>query len=272
MNLPRRYQVRDRVRETADTVTLTLRPRQAPLPPFRPGQFAMVYAHPRGEVPLSLAGTAPPRRDGADLLHTVRAVGAVTRALHELRPGQEVGVRGPFGTPWDLTAARGRHLLLIAGGLGLAPLRPLVHLALAEPRHHASVTLLIGARTPSDLLYREEHPAWRARIRVGVTVDRPDESWTGDVGVVTTLLDRLPLRPADTAAYLCGPEVMMRATARHLTGLGVPPQRTFLSLERTMRCGTGHCGQCQLGPLLLCRDGPVVRWDRAEPLLAVREL
>lgn len=271
--LPRRYRVLRRERETADTVTLTLQPHEAPLPPFRPGQFAMVYAFPRGEVPLSLSGTAAPdAAPDAGLRHTVRAVGPVTRALHELRPGQQAGLRGPFGTPWDLGPARGRDLLLIAGGLGMAPLRPLLLRALAGPGRYAGVTLLIGARTPADLLYREEYRAWSAHARVAVTVDVPDGDWAGDVGVVTTLLDRVPFRPRRTTAYLCGPEVMMRATARHLAHRGVPAPRTFLSLERTMRCGTGHCGQCQLGPLLLCRDGPVVSWDRAEPLLAVREL
>jgi NAD(P)H-flavin reductase len=269
VSVPRIYEVLRRDRETADTVTLTLQPREAPLPPFRPGQFAMVYAFPRGEVPLSLAGTPP---SGIGLLYTVRAVGPVTRALHDLRPGQRVGVRGPLGTPWDLAPARGRDLLLIAGGLGLAPLRPLLLTALADPRGYAGVTMLIGARTPADLLYREEYRMWNARARVAVTVDRPDEDWTGDVGVVTTLLDRVPFRPGHTTAYLCGPEVMMRATARHLAHRGVPAPRTFLSLERTMRCGTGHCGQCQLGPLLVCRDGPVAGWDQVEPLLAIREL
>jgi anaerobic sulfite reductase subunit B len=269
VSLPRIYQVLRRERETADTATVTLRPREATLPPFRPGQFAMVYALPRGEVPLSLAGTPP---SGAGLMHTVRAVGPVTRALHDLRPGQQVGVRGPFGTPWDPAAARGRELLLIAGGLGLAPLRPLLQEALADPGGHPRITLLIGARTPADLLYRHEYRPWSAHARVAVTVDRPDQDWTGEVGIVTTLLDRVPFHPERTVAYLCGPEVMMRATARDLAHRGLPAARTFLSLERTMRCGTGHCGQCQLGPLLLCRDGPAAAWDRAEPLLAVREL
>ncbi|MGW1604670.1 FAD/NAD(P)-binding protein [Streptomyces eurythermus] len=269
MSLPRIYEVVCRDQETPDTATLGLRPREAALPPFRPGQFAMVYAFPRGEVPLSLAGTPS---SAAGLTHTVRAVGPVSRALHDLRPGQQVGVRGPYGTPWDLTAAHGRELLLIAGGLGLAPLRPLLQAALAEPHHHTGITLLIGARTPADLLYRHQYGSWRERARVAVTVDRPDEHWSGEVGVVTTLLDRVPFRPPRTTAYLCGPEVMMRATARELAHRGVPTAHVFLSLERTMRCGTGHCGQCQLGPLLLCRDGPVATWDLAEPLLTVREL
>ncbi|MGV9698053.1 hypothetical protein ACWDTR_20130 [Streptomyces sp. NPDC003470] len=157
MTLPRIYEVLHRERETADTATLTLTPRDTALPPFRPGQFAMVYAFPRGEAPLSLAGAHP--ADTA-LTHTVRAVGPVTRALHDLRPGQQVGVRGPYGTPWDLTAGHGRDLLLIAGGLGLAPLRPLLQAALAAPHRHTAITLLIGARTPADLVYRHQYPTW----------------------------------------------------------------------------------------------------------------
>ncbi|MFE0699658.1 FAD/NAD(P)-binding protein [Streptomyces sp. NPDC058872] len=269
MTLPRIHEVLHREQETADTATLVLRPIEAALPPFLPGQFAMVYAFPRGEVPLSLAGMP---HSGAGLTHTVRAVGPVTRALHDLRPGQQVGVRGPFGIPWDLAAAHGRDLLLIAGGLGLAPLRPLLQAALADRRRHTGITLLIGARTPADLIYRHQYQLWSEHARVAVTVDRPDEHWTGEVGVVTTLLDRVPFHPERTTAYLCGPEVMMRVTARDLAHRGVPAAHTFLSLERTMRCGTGHCGQCQLGPLLLCRDGPTTTWDQAEPLLAVREL
>lgn len=269
MNVPQSYQVVGRDRETADTVTLTLEPVGDPLPAFRPGQFAMVYAFPRGEVPLSLSGTTP---SGTGLTHTVRAVGPVTSALAGLRPGHHVGVRGPFGTPWDLAAARGGDLLLVAGGVGLAPLRPLLLRALDEPRDHRGVALVVGARTPADLLYRDQCDTWAQRAPVAVTVDRPEPGWTGNVGVVTTLLDRVPYQPRNTTAYLCGPEVMMRATARDLVHRGVPASRVFLSLERTMRCGTGHCGQCQLGPLLLCRDGPVVAWDRAEALLAVREL
>ncbi|AKG46813.1 FAD/NAD(P)-binding protein [Streptomyces xiamenensis] len=267
--LPLPYTVTKREEETADTVSLTLEPVAEPLPPFTPGQFAMVYGFPRGEVPLSVSGTTV---TGRGLVHTVRAVGAVTRALHALRAGQQVGVRGPFGTGWDLPAARGHDVLVVAGGLGLAPLRPLIQRVLADAPQHGSVSVLIGARTPADLLYREQSREWGRTARVAVTVDRPAPDWTGEVGVVTDLLDRTPRRPGRTTAFLCGPEVMMRATARELVQRGIPAARVRLSLERTMRCGTGHCGQCQLGPLLLCRDGPVIGWDRAAPLLSVREL
>ncbi|KPC64332.1 FAD/NAD(P)-binding protein [Streptomyces chattanoogensis] len=262
------YRVVRRRDETADTAEIVLEPVSSALPPCRPGQFAMVYAFGVGDIPLSLSGI-----DGHRLTHTVRAVGAVSRALYGLRPGATVGVRGPFGTGWDLDTATGRDLVIVAGGLGLAPLRPLVAAALGAPPSFGRLTVLIGTRTPGDLLCTRDIDAWRANgADVHITVDRPDTDWTGDVGVVTTLLDRAEFVPGNAAAFLCGPEVMIRATAREFAHRGLAPDRIRVSLERTMHCGTGHCGHCQLGPLLLCRDGPVVAWTRAEPLLPVREL
>ncbi|MGX4688063.1 FAD/NAD(P)-binding protein [Streptomyces sp. JNUCC 63] len=265
--VPLPHRLVSRRRETADTVTFELKPVGAGLKPFVPGQYAMLYAFGVGEIPVSVCRMAEGRR----LAHTVRAVGAVSRALCELPAGASVGVRGPFGTGWNPTAARGHDLLVVAGGIGLAPLRPLIDAVLAEPRAYGRLNVLVGARTPDDLLYRAELPTWR-RPFGAVTVDRPTGGWSGRVGVVTTLLDEALFAPANTTAFVCGPEVMMRATARELIHRGVPAHRVRISLERNMRCATGHCGHCQLGPLLLCRDGPVVAYDRAEPLLTVREL
>ncbi|MFC0602662.1 FAD/NAD(P)-binding protein [Streptomyces palmae] len=264
--VPLPYRVLDNRPETADTHTIVLRPVGTALPPFSPGQFAMVYAFGVGEIPVSVAGT-----HHGDLTHTIRGVGAVSRALCAARPGTRVGVRGPFGTGWDLEAAVGRDLLVVAGGLGLAPLRPLVRAAASQPRDHGRLNVLIGARTPGDLLYREEWQDW-GRPYCQVTVDQPAPGWRGRVGVVTALLDQAAFAPHRTTAFVCGPEVMIRATARALLHRGVPARHIRVSLERNMHCATGHCGHCQLGPLLLCRDGPVVGYDRAEPLLAVREL
>ncbi len=265
---PLPYRVAAARAETADTASVELLPAGPALPGFRPGQFAMVYAFGVGEVPLSVSAIG----DDGRLTHTVRAVGAVSAALHRLRPGEPAGLRGPYGNGWDLAEAAGRDVLVVAGGIGLAPLRPVVHEVLARPDRYGRLTVLIGARTPADLLYGDDLRAWRRAARVEVTVDRPAPGWRGDVGVVTALLDRVGIRPEDTCALVCGPEVMMRHTARALLGRGVPAERIQLSLERNMRCGTGHCGHCQLGPLLLCRDGPVATYHRAEPLLAVREL
>ncbi|MFD0033122.1 FAD/NAD(P)-binding protein [Streptomyces sp. NPDC127172] len=271
MTTPVPYEVVSRKSETADTATVALRPVGAALPSFRPGQFAMLYAFGVGEIPVSVSGLTPADQG---LAHTVRAVGAVSGALYRLQPGSVVGVRGPFGTGWDLPAARGRDLLIVAGGIGLAPLRPVVVDALADPGRCGRVNVLIGSRTPDELLYRAEINHWSVATaaHVAVTVDRPDDRWTGEVGVVTSLLQRARFRPHDSAAFVCGPEPMIRATARDLVHRGVPAQQIQVSLERNIRCATGHCGHCQLGPLLVCRDGPVVGWESAEPLLAVREL
>ncbi|MEV5480104.1 MULTISPECIES: FAD/NAD(P)-binding protein [Streptomyces] len=266
--VPLPYRVVGRTEETPDTAEIVLEPVASALPPFVPGQFAMVYAFGVGDIPLSLSGI-----DGHRLTHTVRAVGAVSRALYNLRPGRTAGVRGPLGAGWDLLAESGRDLLVVAGGLGLAPLRPLVRDALAAPQRFGRLNVLIGARTPGDLVCARDIDDWRkAGARIQVTVDRPDDTWQGDVGVVTALLDRADFDPGNASAFVCGPEVMIRATARELAHRGLDTDRIRISLERTMHCGTGHCGHCQLGPLLLCLDGPVVTWTRAEPLLAVREL
>lgn len=265
--VPLPYRVRDRREETHDVVTLTLEPADEPLAPFAAGRFAMLYAFGVGEVPVSVSKIL----DGGALAHTVRAVGAVSSALYGLRPGAVLGVRGPFGEGWDAVGARGGDVLVVAGGIGLAPLRPLIDAVLAEPEEYGRLNVLAGARTPADLLYPGEFPAW-SRPFAGATVDRPGDGWGGRVGVVTALLDEAVFNPARTTAFVCGPEVMIRATGRALVHRGVDPARIRVSLERNMRCATAHCGHCQLGPLLLCRDGPVLGYDRAESLLSLREL
>jgi anaerobic sulfite reductase subunit B len=263
---PLPYRLVRRRPETTDTVTVELEPVGQALPRFAPGQFAMIYAFGVGEIPVSAAGIPE-----HGLVHTIRAVGAVSSALYRLAPGSQLGLRGPFGVGWELPAARGRDLLVVAGGVGLAPLRPLILAAQAEPSAYGRQNVLIGARTPEDLLYRDELDAWK-RPYGAVTVDRLTDGWSGRVGVVTMLLDDALFSPANTTAFVCGPEVMIRAAARELLHRGVPPEHIRVSLERNMHCATGHCGHCQLGPVLLCRDGPVIGYDRAKPLLAVREL
>ncbi|KOG87448.1 FAD/NAD(P)-binding protein [Streptomyces varsoviensis] len=263
------YRVVRRARETADVATFELSPVGDALPPFRPGQFAMVYAFGVGEIPVSVSGLD----DGEPtLVHTVRAVGAVSRALYGLRVGDTVGVRGPYGVGWDLASAAGLDVLVVAGGIGLAPLRPLILDGLAQPGRYGRLTVLIGARTPSDLLYRAQTRAWGAEAHIDVTVDHPEPDWRGDVGVVTRLLSRGTWSPSRVCAFVCGPEPMIHAVAGELVRAGTPPHRVQVSLERNMRCGEGFCGHCQLGSVLLCRDGPVTDWGRAEPLLAVKEL
>jgi anaerobic sulfite reductase subunit B len=267
--VPLPYRVVGRREETADTVTLDLVPVDEPIPDPRPGQFTMLYAFGIGEVPISVSGSA----GDAGIVHTLRSVGAVTGSLCRTALGQVVGVRGPYGVGWRLPAPPGSHLLMVAGGIGLAPLRPAVRHAIDHRDRYASATVLVGARSPADLLYTDDYATWRsAGIDVGVTVDRADSGWPGHVGLVTTLVEAALHDPARTMGYTCGPEVMMRLAARRMTDCGVPAGSVDVSLERNMRCGVALCGHCQLGPLLVCRDGPVVGYDLAGPLLGIREL
>ncbi|GAA1835285.1 FAD/NAD(P)-binding protein [Actinomadura chokoriensis] len=276
------YRVTGRRAETADTVTLTLKPVEAAVPDPVPGQFTMMYVFGVGEAPISVSrigplpeerGSARSRGTGPVLEQTVRAVGAVTRAVCATQSGQVVGLRGPFGTGWGLDGARGRDLLLAAGGIGLAPLRPAVLHALSARDSFGRISVLIGARTPDDLLFVDELDMWRANgAQVEVTVDRPVPGWAGHIGLITALVGAAKVDPARTAAFICGPEVMMRVTAEALIAGGMRAADVRLSLERNMRCGLGWCGHCQLGPLLICRDGPVLPYERAVPLMTVREL
>jgi anaerobic sulfite reductase subunit B len=267
--IPARYRVTSRDDETYDTVTLGLEPVDQPIAPHQPGQFTMLYAFGVGEVPISISG----RRGGAGLVQTIRSVGAVTKALCAAGEGEVIGVRGPFGTGWGVADGGGGDLIVVAGGIGLAPLRGALLAALGARERYRRITLLIGSRTPDDLVFAGELRIWRDRgADVRITVDRAVAGWRGHVGVVTQLIDRVKIDPGATLALVCGPEVMMRLAARALADRGVAPARIRLSLERNMRCGTAECGHCQLGPLLLCRDGPVVSYQRAAPLLNVREL
>ncbi|MFH8384655.1 FAD/NAD(P)-binding protein [Kitasatospora sp. NPDC018058] len=263
---PAPYRVLARRRETADTVTLDLVPAgAAPLRPFRPGQYAMLYAFGTGEIPLSTS-----RIDGAVLGHTVRAVGKVSEALCRAERGDWVGSRGPYGTVWQ-TPPAGSDVLIVSGGIGLAPLRPLIEEVLDRVGEFGTVSVLTGYRDPGEQLFLDDLPRWRSRADVRTTVDRPEPGWRGAVGLVTRLLEGADFRPERCAAYLCGPEVMMRATARELLRRGVAAERIRVSLERNMRCATAWCGHCQLGPVLVCRDGPVFGWDHAEGLLSTPE-
>ena len=258
------------VQETEDTWTLDLEP-----PPgidrFAPGQFNMLYAFGVGEVPISISGD--PRSGGA-LRHTVRAVGSVTAAICAARPGEQLGVRGPYGSSWPVSEAAGDDLLIVAGGLGLAPLRPALLEALARRAELRRVVLLYGGRERAQLLYRDELERWAAsaELELGVTVDSASGGWHGDVGVVTRLIERLELEAERTLALLCGPDLMMRFCARALRTRGVAAERIHLSIERNMKCAVTRCGRCVFGPTYACREGPVMRLSAIERFLGVREL
>lgn len=269
--LPRPFRLVGKTQETPDTVTLVFEdPEGLPIE-FAPGQFMMIYVFGVGEVPISIAGNPHMTHD---LVHTVRAVGAVTDSICALQPGDFVGVRGPFGTSWPLDKAIGRDLLIIAGGIGMAPLRPAVLEALHRNSGYHSLALLYGARTPTDLLYRDDLLGWGASedLQVEVTVDRAGADWWGDVGLVTSLLSRVSFDPANSSAFVCGPEVMMRVVARDLRDHGVPEDHISLSIERNMKCAIGVCGHCQYGSDFICWQGPVGPFDRFERRLRVREM
>jgi NAD(P)H-flavin reductase len=263
--VPRSFVVRERALDTSDTWTLTLEALEGDSPVIGPGQFVMVYVFGIGEVPISVSG--PPNRTGPVVL-TVRAVGAVTEAICATEPGGVLGLRGPFGTSWPVAESRGADVVVVAGGIGLAPLRPVVLHALAHRPEFGQIVVLYGARTPADLLY----PAQLADWSVDVTVDAAEIGWHGKVGVVPKLIPDAAFDPAKAVAFVCGPEIMMRFSIEALLDRGVTPDRIHVSLERNMRCGLGHCGHCQLGPTLICRDGPVYSYDVAGPWLEVREL
>ena len=269
--VPRRHRVVTVRRETADTVTIGLTPITGQIAPHLPGQVDMLYAFGVGEVPISISSDPllPNQRE-----YTIRRVGAVTRALTDVAPGDQVGVRGPFGAPWPLDHAAGGDVVVVAGGIGLAPLRAAI-LGLLDRRHELeTLSLLYGARAPGDILYRSELEEWRGRFdtEVDVTVDAATSGWHGNVGVVTRLIGRVRMEPSRTHAFVCGPEPMMRYAAQALVARGVPAERIYVSAERNMLCGIGTCGHCQLGPFLLCHDGPVLSWQHVGPFMSVPEM
>ncbi|GAB89165.1 FAD/NAD(P)-binding protein [Gordonia rhizosphera] len=270
--VPTRYRVRERIVEAADCASLTLEPVDRALAPFRPGQFMMLYAFGIGEIAVSCSGD--PGAAGGAAMHTIRGVGAVSTALRDATPGTVIGMRGPFGTDWNLADCAERDLLIVAGGVGLAAVRAAVVAAVGRRDRYRRIVLVVGARTPAQILYGRELDMWATDfgVEVELTIDRPAVGWTGSVGFVTDPLRRLALDADATSALLCGPEPMMRFAARVLLEKGIRPDDVRVSLERNMQCGIGHCGHCQLGELLLCRDGPVVPYSVARPLLGVGEL
>jgi len=266
------FRIERTLKETYDTFTVELNPRDSTsVTSFAPGQFNMLYILGTGEVPISISGDpAKPET----LVHTTRAVGTVTKALKKLRRGDTVGVRGPFGTQWPIKESAGHDVVIVAGGIGLAPLRPAVYQILSQRTDRGKFVLLYGARTPEDLLYWKEIERWRRRsdFEVDVTVDKASGAWRGNVGVVTTLIPKATFNPPSTVAMVCGPEVMMRFTVADIHKRGVPTENIYISMERNMKCGIGFCGHCQFGPFFVCRDGPVFRYDRVKELIGKGEI
>jgi len=269
---PELHRVQRRRKDTHDTFSLELEASHGVETPwsFAAGQFNMLYVFGVGEVPISISGdpTQP-----QTLVHTTRAVGPVTKAIQALKPGDTLGVRGPFGTSWPVDACAGQDVVLVAGGIGLAPLRPVIYQLLAQRELYGNIVLLYGTRTPADILYRRQLAQWRARfdMSVDITVDRATDTWRGNVGVVTKLIPNAPFDPLDTVAMICGPEVMMRFTVAALLKRDLAADQMFVSMERNMKCAIGFCGHCQFGPSFICKDGPVMRYDQVVPWFGIRE-
>ncbi len=269
--LPRIARVRRRKRESAKVWTLDIEAEGTGASRFAPGQFNMLTVFGVGEVPISLSGDPAQQ---SRLVHTIRHVGPVSGALAGLKPGDVVGLRGPFGVGWPMTEAPGRDVLLIAGGLGLAPLRPALYQLLAERQRYGAIALLYGTRDPDDILFHRELESWRRRldIDIEVTVDHALTGWHGHVGVVTTLIPHARFDPANSIALVCGPEIMMRFAIRALEKAGLANRDIYLSMERNMKCAIGQCGHCQFGPTFVCRDGPVFRYDQVCGILGLKEI
>lgn len=278
--VPRIGRVLRRRREAPGVWTLDIEPEQTPaadaannqlkVAASAPGQFNMLTVFGVGEVAISLSGDPFNR---GPFIHTVRAVGPVSTALSGLKAGDPVGVRGPFGRGWPMAEMIGRDVVLVAGGLGLAPLRPALYRLLAERDRYGRIVLLYGARGPRDILFGREMGAWRRLgVDVEVTVDHAADDWRGHVGVVTALISRTLFDASHTVALVCGPEVMMRFAIGALRNAGVATDAVYLSMERNMKCAIGFCGHCQFGPVFVCRDGPVFRYDRVSSLLGLKEI
>jgi NAD(P)H-flavin reductase len=259
--LPQLFRVQQKDYETADIFTLQLASVQGSPLVFAPGQFNMLYAFGVGECAISISGHPDQPQT---LVHTIRRVGTVTTALSQLNPGDVMGVRGPFGQGWPLQAAEGHDVVFVAGGIGLAPLRPAIYQVIAQREKYGRIVVLLGTRTPEDIPFLQDLHQWRSRfdMEVRVTVDSAEPGWRGDVGVATKLIRRASFDCFHTTAMVCGPEIMMNFTVKELIKAGVDPSAIYLSMERNMKCALGFCGHCQLGPTFICKDGPVFPYDR----------
>ncbi len=268
--VPHQAVVRAIKTETYGISTFSLEYADSNLPVgFVPGQFNMIYLPGFGEVAISICSdpNSPRVMD-----HTIRYAGSVTRALGRLRVGDTVGMRGPYGNPWPMQLAEGKDLMIVSGGIGLAPLRPVILEVLHRRKSFGRVLLLYGGRTPQDLLYTDEFEKWQeGGIEMNVSVDRADENWRGQVGVIPMAFYRIRLDHRNTMVFSCGPEIMMRFVIYEAMARRIPKEAIYVSMERNMKCAIGFCGHCQLGPVFICKQGPVFRFSAIEPFFGKEE-
>lgn len=259
----------EKIRETADIHTYRLRindEAERRRYRFAAGQFNMVSLFGVGEVAISIVSD-PDEPESLD--HTIRAVGRVTNAIARLEVGDVVGIRGPFGKGWPLDEAHGRDIVIVTGGLGCAPVVGAIEYIFRRRHQYGAVKILHGVKTPEDLVFHERFDRWERQpdTEVLLTSDRPGKLWRYHVGVVTELFELVSFNPVQTTVLMCGPEIMMRVGVPILLRRGLPATSVYVSLERHMECGIGLCGHCQMGPYFVCKDGPVMRYDRIEPWL-----
>lgn len=268
-------------KETRDTATYALKINSREIQrtyTFKPGQFNMLYVPGIGEAPISIS-SAPTDHE---IMHTIRIAGDVTTCISRLNAGDVIGVRGPFGSSWPLKEIEDRDLMIIAGGVGIAPLRSVIRHILMSGRGKRSPSrtpigkkfILYGAKTQKDMIFRDEFPRYMDAFQVFLTVNKadPEEYWRGEVGLITGLLNKVSFKPLNTVVFMCGPEVMMQSMTKELILRGVPGEKIFISMERNMNCGMGVCGHCMFGPKFVCKDGPVFRFTDIEGFLGVKEI
>ena len=265
---PAEAEIVERIQESSTVFTLRLRftdPGLHQRYTFQPGQFNMVYLFGVGEVPISIVSDP---EDERLYDHTIRAVGRVTRGLAQLRTGDRIGIRGPYGRGWPLARAEGRDVLIVTGGLGCAPVVSVINYVIKRRARFGRLIIMQGVKHSDDLLWRERYQQWAtmADTQVVVAADKSGPQWPWRVGRVIEMLDEVELDPARTIAMMCGPEGMMKAAMTRLLQQGVAPQMLFMSMERNMQCAIGHCGHCQYGGKFVCKDGPVFSYDEVQAL------
>jgi sulfhydrogenase subunit gamma (sulfur reductase) len=270
--LPWEAEIVERVQESDSIFTLRLRltdPEASNHYRFVPGQFNMVYLYGVGEVAISIV--SDPESD-ALLDHTIRAVGRVTHGLARLQAGERIGIRGPFGRGWPMALAEGRDVFIVTGGLGCAPVVAVINYVLARRTRFGRISIVQGVKHAEDMIWRERYAEWSAHpdVQVLLAAEHGGVLWPWHVGLVTELFDQAVVEPSTTIVMMCGPEGMMRAAAKGLVQRGIAPAEIYLSMERNMQCGIGHCGHCQFGGSFICRNGPVYRYSEVQALLGVK--
>lgn len=270
--LPLTYRVVDKNAENKDLVTFTYEPTtEASIEPIQPGQFNMLYAFGVGEIPISVSSVLA---DQKEIIHTIQDVGAVSHALCSMNIGDEIGVRGPFGSVWPVETAKYKDIIIMSGGVGFAPLKPVIELIANDRDNYGEVNFLYGTRNPVSIIFHQDVISLQSdpSINFLITVDHSFSNWRGNVGVVTSLIEKSTFDPEHTIGFVCGPEIMMRYGAYALSDAGLNDQNIFLSMERNMKCALGQCGRCQYGPFFVCKEGPVFQFSTIKDSMRIREL